>query len=87
MIDEHKAAVEIFCVKLGTNLRLVRLRRLMTVEDVAEQTGISPQLVRQLEHGDWQNAGLHAVANVAFALDVELELQLRDRPQTGEAAC
>lgn len=78
MIDEREAAVEAFCVRLGTNLRLMRLRRLMTVEELAEKIGISKVLLRRLERGDYQNASLRNIANMAFALEVELELRLID---------
>lgn len=78
MIDEREAAVEAFCVKLGTSLRLMRLRRLMTVEELAEKTGISEVLLRRLERGDYQNASLRNIASVAYTLQVELELRLID---------
>lgn len=78
MIDEREAAVEAFCVKLGTNLRLMRLRRLMTVEELAVKSGTSEMLLRRLERGDWQQANLRTISDVAFALQVELELRLID---------
>lgn len=78
MIDEREAAVEAFCVRLGTNLRLMRLHRLMTVEELAQKTGISAVILRRLERGDCQNASLRTISDVAFALQVELELRLID---------
>lgn len=84
MIDEREAAVEAVCVKLGTSLRLMRLRRLMTVEELAVKAGTSEVLLRRLERGDWQQASLRTIASVAFALQVELELQLIDmKPEEG----
>lgn len=75
MIDEREAAVERMCVRLGASLRMARLHRLMSVEELAEATGISVRSLKALERGDLPNSGLRQIANIAYALRVELEFR------------
>lgn len=37
--------------KVGNNLRIARLRRKLTIEEVAEKIGTGPRAVRDAEHG------------------------------------
>lgn len=64
MPDKHVPSVERALRDLGTNIRIARKKRRMSVADFAERMGVSRPTVTRLETGD----GGVSVANLAMAL-------------------
>ncbi|MCX4468981.1 helix-turn-helix domain-containing protein [Micromonospora sp. NBC_01655] len=65
---------------LGRQLRAQRGRRHMTQAGLASAAGVSVDLIRKLEQGQRQHAGLDSIARLAAALDVTLA-DLLDKPR------
>ena len=63
---------------LGENIRLARLRRRISQEQLAERAGISRPTLYSLEKGEG-TVSLGAVASVLFCLGLEKDLQLLGR--------
>ena len=55
--------------RLGTNLRTARLRRNLTIEDVAEKIGTGVRAVADAEHGK-ASTGIAVYAAMLWALDL-----------------
>ena len=73
-------AVERFCVRVGYVLRMARIKRGLTVEQVQTQIGVyTVAELRHLERGDLPDASLRMIADVAFALNCECEFRLAVR--------
>lgn len=66
-------------VRLGTALRMLRLRRGLRQIDVARRIGSSQQLVSKIERGDLPTVSLGAIREVAEALEATATLELRWR--------
>ncbi|MER7167983.1 helix-turn-helix transcriptional regulator [Micromonospora sp. NPDC000207] len=65
---------------LGRQLRAHRVRRRMTQGELASAAGVSTDLVRKLEQGQRQSAGLDSIAKLAGALDITMA-DLLDKPR------
>jgi transcriptional regulator with XRE-family HTH domain len=61
--------------ELGENIKLARLRRKLTAEQVAERAGISRSTLWQVEKG-LPSVSLGTYAQVLFVLGLEKDLQL-----------
>jgi len=61
--------------ELGENIKLARLRRKLTTEQVAERAGISRSTLWQVEKG-LASVSLGTYAQVLFVLGLEKDLQL-----------
>ena len=57
-------------VYIGDNLKLVRTRRLLTQEELAERAGISPATVVNVERNN-QEPHFRTIRKLAEALDVD----------------
>jgi transcriptional regulator with XRE-family HTH domain len=58
---------------LGQNLRLARLRRQLSAQQIAERAGISPPTLRAIERGD-ANVSVGAYASVLLCLGLDKQL-------------
>ena len=61
--------------EMGGNLKLARLRRKLTMEQVADRAGISRSTLWQVEKG-LSSVSLGTYAQVLFVLGLEKDLQL-----------
>lgn len=61
--------------EMGENIRLARLRRKLTTEQIAERAGISRSTLWQVEKG-LASVSLGTYAQVLFVLGLEKDLQL-----------
>ncbi|MBF0650416.1 helix-turn-helix transcriptional regulator [Dysgonomonas sp. GY75] len=61
--------------EIGGNIRLARLRRKLTTEQIAERAGISRSTLWQIEKG-LPSVSLGTYAQVLFILGLEKDLQL-----------
>ncbi|WP_417008524.1 helix-turn-helix domain-containing protein [Bacteroides congonensis] len=61
--------------EMGENIKLARLRRKLTTEQVAERAGISRSTLWQVEKG-LASVSLGTYAQVLFVLGLEKDLQL-----------
>lgn len=67
-------AVEKSIKTLGTNLRIARLRRNLTLEEIAEKTGVSRRIVADAERGKPSTSiGVYVAALWAVGLIDQLE--------------
>jgi len=64
--------------EIGENLRLARLRRRLSAEQVANRAGISRPTLRAIEHGD-SSVSFGGYANVLFCLGLESDLDVLGR--------
>ena len=72
------------CIKhLGENLRLARVRRSLTIEDVAERIGTGPRAVRDAEKGN-PSTGLVVYAALMWIYDQLHELEAVADPRRDE---
>ncbi len=62
-------AVEMALKKLGSNLRTARLRRNLTIGEVAEKIGAGRRAVTDAEHGK-ASAGIGTYAGLLWAFDM-----------------
>lgn len=62
-------AVEEVIKKIGNNLRIARLRRKLTIEEVAEKIGTGPRAVRAAEHGR-PSTGIAVYAALLWAFNL-----------------
>ena len=62
-------AVEQAIKKIGKNLRIARLRRKLTIEEVAEKIGTGPRAVRAAEHGH-PSTGIAVYAALLWAFNL-----------------
>lgn len=69
LLDAPPYAVEQALKKVGTNLRLARLRRKQTIEEVAQRIGTGPRAVRDAENGK-PSAGIAVFAALLWAYDL-----------------
>ena len=67
--------------ELGENIRLARLRRLLSAEQVAERAGITRTTLRAIERGN-PTVSFGSYANVLFCLGLENDLSLLGRDDT-----
>lgn len=58
---------------LGENIKLARLRRKLTTQQVAERADISLECLAQVEGGDW-NISIGIYANVLRVLNLEQDI-------------
>ncbi len=65
------------------NLRAVRLRALLTQEQLAQQAGLSRLSVNKIEQG--QPARLSTIKKLAAALQVDPAVLMAPAPEPGEA--
>ena len=73
-------------VELGERMRLARERRRRTLEDVAEQTGISVKRLLGIEAGE-RKATVDEVFKICLALNISINLLMHggdqvNRPET-----
>lgn len=59
--------------EIGENIRLARLRRRLSAEQISERAGITRTTLRRVEHGD-PSVSFGAYANVLFCLNLENDL-------------
>lgn len=72
------------CIRrLGENLRLARVRRNLTIEDVAERIGTGPRAVRDAEKGS-PSTGLVVYAALLWLYDQLYELEAVADPTKDE---
>lgn len=62
-------AVEQAIKKMGNHLRIARLRRKLTIEEVAEKIGTGPRAVRAAEHGH-PSTGIAVYAALLWAFNL-----------------
>jgi transcriptional regulator with XRE-family HTH domain len=60
-------------IEAGLNIKLARLRRRLTAEQVCERAGIGRNTLWMIEKGG-ENAAMGAYANVLFTLGLEKDL-------------
>lgn len=63
---------------LGENLRLARLRRMLTASQVAERAGVSTRTLSAAEHGG-AGVSLGVYANILFVLGLDSDLEALGR--------
>jgi transcriptional regulator with XRE-family HTH domain len=68
-VDKHARAL---CVKVISLLQRERERRELSKYFVAQESGLSPQMIAYVENGD-RNPTLETVLRMASALEVDLE--------------
>jgi transcriptional regulator with XRE-family HTH domain len=69
-IREKKEATMLAVVYIGDRLREVRARRLLTQEELAEKSGVSPSTVANVER-DHREPHFRTIRKLAKALDVD----------------
>ena len=69
-IREEKEATMPAMVYIGDRLREVRTRRLLTQEELAEQSGVSPSTIANIER-DHREPHFRTIRKIAKALDVD----------------
>ena len=69
LISAPPYPVEQSLKKIGHNLRVARLRRMLTIEEVAEKIGTGPRAVRDAEHGK-PSTGVVVYAALLWAYDL-----------------
>lgn len=69
LLEAPPYAVEQTLEKLGNSLRLARLRRNLTIADVAEKIGTGPRAVRDAEKGK-PSAGIVIYAALLWVFDL-----------------
>lgn len=77
-LTDRQAAALLFATELGMGLRRVRLLRRLTVEELAEKSGLTPSLVRRIERGEFLGS-IKRLADIAFGLDVALDIKFVER--------
>lgn len=76
-------AVEQALKRLGTDLRTARLRRNLTIEDLAEKIGTGKRAVADAEHGK-PSASIGTYTAMLWALDLLSHLDEVGRPENDE---
>lgn len=76
-------AVEMSIKRLGADLKLARLRRNLTIDDVAEKIGTGPRAVRDAENGK-ATTGIVVYTALLWAYDLitqldEVALPIKDK--------
>lgn len=72
----------------GARLREARLRRMLTLRELAEQTGVGFDTISRIETGN-QRPRISTLRKLAAALEVDPETLIewdRTTPETGKAA-
>jgi transcriptional regulator with XRE-family HTH domain len=69
-VSEEKEATMPAVVYIGDRLREVRARRLLTQEELAEKSGVSPSTVANIER-DHRAPHFRTIRKLAKALDVD----------------
>jgi DNA-binding XRE family transcriptional regulator len=69
-VREKKEATMLAVVYIGDRLREVRARRLLTQEELAEKSGVSPSTVANVER-DHREPHFRTIRKLAKALDVD----------------
>ena len=69
LLEAQPYPVEQALRRLGANLRTARLRRRLTIEDVAEKIGTGPRAVGDAEHGK-ASTGIAVYAALLWAYDL-----------------
>ncbi|MGI6164430.1 MAG: helix-turn-helix domain-containing protein [Limnochordia bacterium] len=59
-------------IRVGQRIRLLRMCRGLTLEELAEKSGLYPGYIGDIERGCGRNPSLKSLAKIALALDVEL---------------
>src|SRR5262245_27154855 len=79
----HKRESPCFCLlddlAFGRLIRLARIRRGLRQEDLGHRAGISRSVVSRVERGHLRETSLETIRDVAGALDLRVELQVRAR--------
>jgi len=69
---------EIILKKFGKNVKIERIKKNLSQDDFAEILGVSPNYITRIETGR-QNMSLAKIAELATALNVEMEDLLKFR--------
>ena len=67
------------CVNLGTQLKVNRVRRGYTVEELSRKSGVSVSAINYWESGKGSNMRLGITIKLAEALDIALEELIVER--------
>ena len=76
-------AVEQAIKRLGVNLRTARLRRNLTIREVADKIGTGPRAVSDAEHGKI-TTGIAVYAALLWAYDLHTPMEILADPATDE---
>jgi transcriptional regulator with XRE-family HTH domain len=68
--------------KFGARLRLLRLVSRMTLQDVADKTGVTNTHICYLEKGRTQNPGLKLLLALANVFNMSVSELIEDMPHT-----
>jgi transcriptional regulator with XRE-family HTH domain len=78
-------SIAMFCTRVGFAFRMERLSQGMSVEELADKVeGMTPNLIRKLERGEWANASMGRLAVIAHHLDVDIHVGMVRRNVEGE---
>jgi transcriptional regulator with XRE-family HTH domain len=83
LLNTPPYAVEQTLRRLGTNLRTARLRRNLTIEDMAQKIGTGPRAITDAEKGK-PSASVAIYAALLWALDLLNQLDEVATPQKDE---
>ena len=79
LLEAPPYAVEQALKKLGRNLRVARLRREQTIEEVAERIGTGPRAIRDAERGK-ASTGVAVYTALLWAYDLLAPLEVLADP-------
>jgi transcriptional regulator with XRE-family HTH domain len=83
---ERKLAKITAIAELLSSIEAARARKQMPKAEVARRIDRRPEVVSRLLTGRDQNPTLDTIADLAFALDLEIELRIKERPKRARDA-
>lgn len=67
--------------KFGNKIRQIRIKKSITMKEVAEKTGVSESLISQIER-DKISPSIETLLNIAGCLEIDLDYLFKDYKQT-----